>query len=177
LDDFVGFKYIIQNESSYSYSNVYVTHFVDFDVGGSSSYDDDKVNRRTARNLAYMWDDTNGYFGIVCGTGDWTSVGFSYWEAGSDPDSDIAKYNIQTSAGWPTTNTPADYRLAYTFKFDGGDFGPGDTITAGFFQVAGLTWGEFSNNVTMAVDSYVEDDAGLLGIRSASLGEIKAMYK
>ena len=178
LDDFVGFKYIIRNESSFSYDNVYVTHVADFDVGGSSSYNNDKVNRKSARDLAYMWDDdSNGYFGIVCGTGDWMSVGISYWEAGSDPPTDMAKYNTQISAGWPYTNTPGDYLLAYTFKFNGTDFEPGETIVAGFYQVAGLTWTAFSNNVNMAVDSYVEDDAELLGIRSASLGEIKATFK
>jgi hypothetical protein len=124
-----------------------------------------------------MYDDINGYFGIVCGTGDWVSVGMSYWDTQFDPDTDLAKYNIQVSAGWPLTNTPGDYKIAYTFEFDGSDFEPGETVVAGFFQVAGLTWGAFSNNVDMAADSYVEDDGGLIGIRSASLGEIKAMFK
>lgn len=177
LDDFVGFKYIVRNDSSDTYDKVYVTHVVDFDVGGSASYNDDKVNRRPLRYLGYMYDDINGYFGIVCGTGDWVSVGMSYWDTQFDPDTDLAKYNIQVSAGWPLTNTPGDYKIAYTFEFDGSDFEPGETVVAGFFQVAGLTWGAFSNNVDMAVDSYVEDDGGLIGIRSASLGEIKAMFK
>ncbi|MCP4228906.1 MAG: hypothetical protein GY771_01990 [bacterium] len=177
LDDFVGFKYIVRNDSSNTFSNVYVTHYADFDVGGPSSYDDDKVGRRSARDLAYMYDDTNGYFGIVCGTGDWASVGFSYWDVNNDPGSDIEKYNVQTNAGWPATTTPGDYRIGYTFKFNGSDFGPGETIVAGFYQVGGATWGEFSANVTMAANSYVDDDRGLLGIRSASLGEIKAIFK
>ncbi len=177
LDDFVGFKYIVRNDSSFSYDAVYVTHLVDFDVGGSSSYEDDKVNRKPTRDLAYMFDDTNGYFGIVCGTGDWVSVGMSYWDIQNDPVTDMEKYNIQVGAGWPFTNTPGDYMIAYTFEFDGNDFGPGETIVAGFFQVGGLTWAAFSNNVNMAVTSYVEDETGLVGIRSASLGEIKAMFK
>jgi hypothetical protein len=177
LDDFVGFKYLIQNKSNFTYSNVYVTHYADFDVGGPTSYADDKVGRRVGRNLAYMYDDTNGYFGIVCGTGDWASVGFSYWTVDNDPDSDIEKFNMQRNAGWTGSSTPGDYRLGYTFKFNGNDFEPGETIVVGFYQVAGPNLTAFLNNVDMAIDSYVDDDEGILGIRSASLGEIKALFK
>jgi len=179
LDDFVGFKYIVRNDSSNTYNDLYISHIADFDIGGSLDYIDDVVGCDPGRNLAYMYDSDasqDNYLGIVpCDEG-WMLVGMQYWDIATDPVNDAARLSMQQNPGWFTENTPYDWRICLTMHYEGDDFGPGETVVAGFYQVAGGSLAELQSNADAAVESY-EGGGGLIGIKSASLGEIKAMFK
>jgi hypothetical protein len=118
----------------------------------------------------------DNYVGIVSADEDWLSVGMQYWDIQHDPPDDADKLSIQQNSGWFTENTPYDWRICLTMHYDGADFEPGDTIVAGFYQVAGMSLQELRDNADAAVASY-EGGGGFVGIKSASLGEIKAMYR
>jgi hypothetical protein len=179
LDDFVGFKYIVRNDSSNTYDDLYITHIADFDIGGSLDYIDDVIGCDVGRSMPYMYDSNaspDNYLGIVPGDEDWISVGMQYWDIGTDPVDDATRLSLQQNSGWFTENTPYDYRIVLTFHYDGDDFGPGETIVAGFYQVAGMSLTELQANADAAVASY-QGGGGWVNIKSASLGEIKAMFK
>ena len=130
--------------------------------------------------MGYMYDSDaspDNYLGIICGTGDWTSVGMQYWFIGDDPPNDAYKLITQQTPGWVRDARPFDWRICYTFHFDGADFEPDETVIAGFYQVAGTGLAELRANADAAVASYIKDYHGIPGIRSASLGEIKAMFR
>ncbi len=181
LDDCIGIKYIIRNDSNYTYDFVYVSHFVDFDVPYDDA-EDDCVNCDPGRELGYMYDgvgSSSGYFGVTCGFGEWVGVGMNKWHIGIDPDTDRERYDRQRYYEWPYSSVPRDYRFILTLEFDGGDFEPGETITAGFYQVAGDDLAELQANADTARASYVNDDPplGIENIKSASLGVIKALFR
>ncbi len=179
LDDFVGFKYIIRNDSNDTWNDVYITHIADFDIGGELEYLDDLVSNDSGRHMPYMYDEDaspNNYLGIVPGDEDWDWARMQYWDIGNDPGDDASRLSMQQDSGWYTENTPYDWRICLTMHYDGADFEPGETIVAGFYQVAGGSLAELQANADAAVASY-ESGGGWVNIKSASLGEIKAMYR
>jgi hypothetical protein len=180
-DDFIGFKYIIQNDSSETFDEIYVSYYTDFDVD-STEPADDAFGSDAGHMLGYTKDysgNIDGYFGVTYGTGDWTGVGYTVWAAGENPQTDEERFTTMQNYGWPYGAVPDDWRFLTTLEFDPADFEPGETIVAGFFQVAGDTLSEIRTNAAAARASYVEDDPplGIENIKSASLGEIKAMFR
>ncbi len=179
LDDFVGFKYIVRNDSNETWDDLYITHVADFDIGGSLDYIDDLVSCDSGRKMAYMYDgdaSPDNYIGIIPGNENWDWVGMQYWDIQNDPIDDATRLNKQRTSGWFTASEPFDWRICLTMHYDGADFEPGETIVAGFYQVAGGSLAELQANADAAVASYVSG-GGWVNIKSASLGEIKAMYR
>ncbi len=179
LDDCVGFKYIVHNDGNEYFSELYIVHRVDFDIGPIS--DDDLVGCDVGRELAYMYDSgsTPGYMGVTCGSDANLGTGFYACNAIEERFDDVTLFGDLQTYGWIPKTTPYDYRFYYVIKMNSYDLDPGETVTVGFYQVAGMTLAELQANADAARASYVVDDPplGIENIKSASLGEIKAMFK
>ena len=175
-DDFIGFQYKIYNLSSADLSNVYVSRFADFDVGGGLGYMSDLVGFDQARNMPYMYDDTGappGYIGIICPQG--TPLGAKAYGGGEyTPDDDEGKFQDMQYAGWDTEDTPDDWRILYnTGPYNIPD---GGYITIAFITVSGDDLADLQANADVAMDSY-PGDTGTVNITPASYGQIKVMYR
>ncbi len=174
-DDFIGFQYKIYNLSGADLSNVYVSRFADFDVGGSLSYIDDLVGFDQGRQMPYMYDEDGsppGYIGIICPQG--TPLGSKTWDIDEDPGDDATKFVYMQYSGWDIEDTPYDWRVFYnTGPYDIPD---GGYITVAFITVSGDNLADLQTNADVAMSSY-PGDTGTVNITPASFGEIKAMYR
>jgi hypothetical protein len=173
-DDFIGFQYKIYNLSGSDLSNVYVSRFADFDLGGSASDNiDDLVGFDQDRQMPYMYDedgDPPGYISTICPQG--TPLGSKAYV--STPGDDAGKFQYMQYSDWDVKKTPDDWRVTYN---TGPYFIPVDGyITIAFITVSGDDLADLQANADVAMDSYPGDTA-TVNITPASVGRVKALYR
>jgi hypothetical protein len=172
-DDFIGFQYKIYNLSGGYLSNVYVSRFADFDLGGGYDCTDDLVGFDQDRQMPYMYDedgDPPGYISIICPQG--TPLGSKAYV--STPGDDAGKFQYMHYSDWDVKYTPDDWRVMYNT----GPYNiPKDGyITVAFITVSGDDLADLQANADEAMESY-PGDTGTVNIVPSSVGRVKALYR
>ncbi|HUU57858.1 MAG TPA: hypothetical protein VMW93_10980, partial [bacterium] len=151
-DDYIIFKYSVRNNSGRNLTNAFLCLYYDFDIGGSTSYDDDYVHIDFGRKMPYMHDDETGhpYVGLRILDGKPHTMGVpSIME---DPDTDLKKWQLMTSGLWTEKGEPHDWRICLSS-------GPhtcarNKTIQYGCAVVAGMNLSQLRANSDAAYNRY-----------------------
>ena len=150
-DDFIIFKYYVRNKSGRNLTNAFLCLYYDFDIGGSTSYDDDYVHIDYGRKMPYMHDDEGHPFvGLRVLDGKPHTLGVpSIME---DPDTDLKKWQLMTSGRWIEKNEPHDWRVCLSS-------GPhavarNQTIQYGCAVVAGMNLSQLRANADAAYNKF-----------------------
>jgi hypothetical protein len=135
-DDFIAFRYHLENGSRRKLENTYFALAYDFDIGGSFSYIDDYVGFDDERKMPYMYDDDpdHPYLGLLCLDG--PVRGAHSWDLNNDPANDEYLYWFMQDPSFDCEQTkPYDWRVM--LSVGPYDIPPGATEITTFAVVAG----------------------------------------
>ncbi len=152
-DDFIAFRYRLENGSRRKLKKTYLALTYDFDVGGSFSYVDDYVGFDDERKMPYMYDDDPGhpYLGLVCLKG--PVRGAHSWDIANDPANNEILYWYMQDPSFDCEQTkPYDWRVMLSV-------GPyeipaGATEIATFAVVAGADLDALLDNADAALAAF-----------------------
>ncbi len=111
-DDFIAFRYHLENGSRRKLEKTYLALAYDFDIGGSFSYIDDYVGFDDERKMPYMYDGDAGhpYLGLLCLDG--SVRGAHSWDIMNDPANDEYLYWYMQDPSFDCEQTnPYDWRV------------------------------------------------------------------
>lgn len=166
-DDYIIFQTHVLNKSGRKLTDEFICLYYDFDIGGSTSSDDDKVGIDYPRKMPYMYDDDpkHPYVGLRILDGKPHTLGAP--DIMTDPDTDAEKWALMTSGKWIERETPYDWRVCLSS-------GPhvcadNEKLRYAFAVVAGANLSELQANADAAYDKYWDIFTGVDGFWARAL--------
>jgi hypothetical protein len=153
-DDFIAFRYHLENGSRRKLEKTYLALAYDFDVGGSFSYIDDYVGFDDERKMPYMYDDdpSHPYLGLVCLKG--SVRGAHSWGITDDPANDEYLYWFMQDPSFDCEQTkPYDWRVM--LSVGPYDIPAGATEITTFAVVAGADLDALLENADAALAAFM----------------------
>ncbi|HUV86761.1 MAG TPA: T9SS type A sorting domain-containing protein [bacterium] len=158
-DDYIIFQTYVLNKSGRTLTDEFICLYYDFDIGGSTSYDDDYVRIDYGRKMPYMHDDEpkHPYVGLRILEGKPHTLGVP--NIMEDPDTDAKKWALMTSGKWIEQKEPYDWRVCLSS-------GPhvcanNEKLRFAFAVVAGANLSELQANADAAYNKYWEIYTGV----------------
>ena len=158
-DDYIIFQYHVLNKSGRNLTDEFICLYYDFDVGGSTSSDDDYVGIDYGRKMPYMYDDEpkHPYVGLRVLDGKPHTLGVP--DIMSDPDTDAKKWALMTSGKWIEKKEPYDWRVCLSSGRH--VCANNDKLRFAFAVVAGMNLSELQANADAAYNKYWEIFTGV----------------